>query len=89
MDENSDLSRLYSDLVALREELRKQGVMSAVLEQRLKDVEKDVDQIMAHGDTHYVSLSRYQPVEKVLYGMVGLILISFVGALWALIVRVP
>jgi hypothetical protein len=88
LDVDDDLSRLHDDLNALRDELRKQGVMSAVLEQRLNAVEADVERLIVHGDTHYVSVARYMPVERVLYGMVGLILVSFVGALLALVMRV-
>lgn len=84
-----ELSRLHDDLAALRDELLRQGMLSAVLDQRLKAVEADVARIAAHGDTHYVPIARYAPVERVLYGMVGLILASFVAALIALVVRTP
>jgi hypothetical protein len=85
----SDVSRLHADLSALRDELRQQGLLTAVLDQRLKALEIDVDKLGDHADTHYVSLARYMPVEKVLFGMVGLILVTFVGAIAALIWRVP
>jgi len=85
----NDVSRLHADLTALRDELRKQGLMTAVLDQRLKALESDVEKLGDHTDSHYVSLARYMPVEKVLFGMVGLILLTFVGALAALIWKVP
>ena len=84
---SADVTRLHADLAALRDELRQQGLMSAVLDQRLRTLEHDVERLADHADRHYVSLARYQPVEKVLYGLVGLILVSFVGALVALVMR--
>lgn len=89
MDEfYNDVSRLHADLTALREELRAQGMLTAVLDQRLKALEIDVEKLVDHGDSHYVSLARYMPLEKVLYGMIFLILSSFVGAIVALIWKV-
>lgn len=35
----------------------------------------------------YVTLDRYSPVEKIVYGMVGLILISVAGAIISLVIR--
>lgn len=88
-DFHDDVSRLHADIAALRSQLISQGLLTAVLDQRLKDVEKDVERLVVHGDSHYVTLARYMPLEKVLYGMIGLVLLSFVGALLALIWRVP
>ena len=87
---DDDLSNLRRDLAALREELVKQGTMTAVLEQRLKTLEDDLNKAIARGEqvaTQYVPVMRYAPVEKILYGMVGLILVSFMGALIALVVK--
>ena len=88
-DHRDDVTRLLADLAALRDELRQQGLMSAVLDQRLRTLEHDVERLANHADTHYVPLARYAPVEKVLYGLIGLILVSFVGALAALVMRMP
>jgi hypothetical protein len=85
----NDVTRLHSDIEALRNELRAQGLLTAVLDQRLKALEIDVEKLSDHADTHYVSLARYLPLEKVLYGMIGLILVTFVGAIAALIWKVP
>lgn len=38
-------------------------------------------------DREQVPMVRYQPVEKIVFGVVGLILASFVGAIIALVVR--
>ena len=35
----------------------------------------------------HVPLTRFAPVEKIVFGVVGLILVSFVGALIALVVK--
>lgn len=87
MTEHDDLSRLHADLNALRDELRKQGLLSAVLDQRLKAVETDVEKIVTHAENYYVPLVRYLPVEKAVIGTIALICVSFVGALVALVLR--
>jgi hypothetical protein len=83
------VERLRADMADLRHELHLMGLDTATMRNKLDNIERDVEKIITHADTHYVSLNRYMPVEKVLYGMVGLILVSFVGALLALVVRVP
>jgi hypothetical protein len=73
--------RLANDLASLRVELQMLGVSSARLDQRIQALEKDVEQLANVGDARYVSLNRYTPVERVVYGVVGLMMTALIVAL--------
>jgi len=79
------LDRLADDLAGLRAELQALGVSNARLDQRIQALEQDVQQMSAMGDTRYVSISRYTPVERVVYGVVGIIGTALIVALITLI----
>lgn len=49
----------------------------------IKDKLNAVDQKVS---THYVSKEEFEPIRKIVYGMVSLILVAVVGALVALVV---
>lgn len=50
----------------------------------IKDQLKGIDDKVSE---NYVPLSRYLPIEKVVYGLVSLILVAVVGALISLVVN--
>ena len=75
------LDRLGNDLASLRAELQLLGVSNARLDQRIQALEKDVEQMAAIGDARYVSISRYTPVERVVYGVVGLMMTALIVAI--------
>ena len=75
------LDRLANDLASLRVELQVLGVSNARLDQRIQALEKDVEQLASVGDARYVSLNRYTPVERVVYGVVGLMMTALIVAL--------
>lgn len=50
----------------------------------MKDKLDNVDQKIS---THYVSREEFEPIKKIVYGMVGLILVAVVGALVSLVVK--
>ena len=54
---------------------------------KLDNIERDVNMITVATIPRLVPFDRYQVVEKVVYGTVGLILVSFMGALLTLVVR--
>ena len=71
----------------LRRELHLMGLDSATMSAKLDNIERDVNLIQSTAIPRLVPFDRYQVVEKVVYGTVGLILISFLGALLTLVVR--
>lgn len=73
------VDRLRADIADLRHEMYALGLDSATVKNKLDNLERDVSRL--------VPIDRYLLVEKVVYGTVGLILMSFMGALLALVVR--
>lgn len=51
----------------------------------IKDAVKTLNDKVDH---NYVTKEEFRPVKQIVYGLVGLILVSVVGAVMALIVRV-
>ena len=81
--------RLRSDIRDLRRELHGLGLDNATMRSKLDNIEQDLTLLANHTLLKYVTLERYTTVEKVVYGTVGLILISFLGAIIALVVNKP
>jgi hypothetical protein len=79
--------RLASDLASLRHELQMLGVSNARLDQRIMALEKDVETLALTGDSRYVHISRYTPVERVVYGVVGVIGTALLVALITLVLN--
>lgn len=50
----------------------------------MKDKLEDVDNKLS---SHYVSKEEFEPVKKIVYGLVGLILVAVMGAVVSLVVR--
>ena len=59
----------------------------ALIEQSLEFIKKDVKQIKDELDGKYVTQNQFEPVKKVVYGLVSLTLISVVGAILALALK--
>jgi Flp pilus assembly protein TadD len=58
----------------------------AVIATKVESIENKVDEIGIKLEGHYVTKEEFDPVKKIIYGVVGLILTSVVGALLALVV---
>ena len=55
----------------------------------IKYVVKSIDSLNNKVDHNYVTKDQFEPVKKVVYGLVALILVAVVGALMALVVSKP
>jgi hypothetical protein len=51
------------------------------------EILKKIEEINIKLDRSFVPLSRYAPVEKIVYGMVTVILIAVIGAIIRLVVK--
>lgn len=58
----------------------------AVLDTKLDNVIEKLNSVDQKVTAHYVSKEEFDPVKKIVYGLVTLILIAVVGALVALVV---
>ena len=59
----------------------------ALLQNKVSEIEKDLEELREAQISNFVPFNRYAPVEKIVFGMVGLILVSFIGALVGLVIR--
>lgn len=60
---------------------------TALLKKDLEYIKEQVGQLREDIHTGYITRSEFEPVQKLVYGLVGLILVSVVGAIIALVLR--
>ncbi len=58
----------------------------AVIANDLTYIKEKLNAVDQKVSTHYVSKEEFEPIKKIVYGLVSLILIAVVGALVALVV---
>lgn len=61
----------------------------ALMANDLGYVRKSIDVLTDKIDKNYVTKDEFEPIRKLVYGMVGLILVAVVGAVMTLILRKP
>lgn len=58
----------------------------AVIQTDLTYIKEKLNAVDTKVSSHYVSKEEFEPIKKIVYGLVSLILIAVVGALVALVV---
>lgn len=58
----------------------------AVMVESVGTIKRDVSEIKEKLESHYVTKEEFDPIKKVVYGMVSLILVAVIGALLALVI---
>lgn len=86
------LNKLAVDVQELKLQLAKHGMTTEIVRQKLSDISEDIailreslDKAVSAGEVRFVPLVRYLPVERVVYGLVGLILTTVIVALIGLV----
>lgn len=64
-----------------------QEVKIALIQQDISYMKDKLDSVDVKVSTHYVSREEFEPIKKIVYGVVGLILVAVVGALVSLVVK--
>jgi hypothetical protein len=59
----------------------------ALVAQDVKYIQRDVMEIKSKLDQDYVSRAEFEPIKKIIYGLISLILVAVVGAVISLVVR--
>ena len=54
---------------------------------KLSNVEKDIDEIKTEMKKCYVSKEEFNPIKRLVYGAVGVILTAVLGAIVAFVIR--
>jgi len=62
-------------------------VKLAVIQNDLAYIKEKVSAVDSKLNNNYVSKEEFEPIKKIVYGMVGLILVAVVGALVSLIIK--
>jgi hypothetical protein len=62
------------------------NVVLAVIQNDITYIKQEVDDIKKLVENKYVTKDEFDPIKKVVYGMVGLILVAVVGAVLALVI---
>ena len=57
-----------------------------LVEDTRKELKDDISNLNDKVDSKYVTHDEFEPVKKVVYGLVGLILVAVIGALIGLII---
>jgi len=68
-------------------EFNQMGISLAVILNKVDRIETDVKGITTKLDADYVTQDQFEPVKKIVYGMVATILLAVVGAVVALVVK--
>jgi len=50
-------------------------------------IKQDLEEIKCRLDSKFVSVEAFEPVRRIVYGMIGLILVGVVGGLLALVLK--
>ena len=58
----------------------------ALLQNDITYIKEKLNAVDSKVSSHYVSKEEFDPIKKIVYGMVSLILIAVVGALLALVI---
>ena len=66
---------------------RQEDIDLAVVDTNVKYLVKRVDDINEILKDHYVTQDQFEPIKKIVYGMVATILVAFIGAVIALVVK--
>jgi hypothetical protein len=61
----------------------------AVIQTDLTYIKEKLNAVDTKVSSHYVSKDEFEPIKKIVYGLVSLILIAVVGAIVTLVVGAP
>lgn len=87
----SRIERDLSELRELRTQITNQDRHAAILESKLNALAEDLTQVRQQltslvSNSNFVAMDRYQPVERIVYGAVALILLLVVTGFVSLVV---
>lgn len=58
-----------------------------VIATKIEYIARDVSDIKSKLDDNYVTIDQFEPVKRIVYGMVSVILLAVIGAVVALVIR--
>lgn len=93
--ENQDITSL---LTTIKEELTllkntkkieesSGSLLNIALQKDVEYIKKEISEIKALVENKYVTMAEFQPIKNIVFGMVGLVLVSVVGGLLAIVLK--
>lgn len=67
--------------------MKSEETQLAVIATDIGYIKKAMDKLDSKVSSHYVSKEEFEPVKKIVYGLVGLILVAVAGAILGLVIR--
>ena len=90
-EEKQQLNKLVRDIEAITRELsdfmRKTDVDGVGISKDVEQIKKDITEIKLLVTQNYVRREDFNPVQKIVYGIVTVILMGVIGALMALVIN--
>ena len=90
-EEKQQLNKLVRDIEAITRELsdfmRKTDVDGVGISKDVEQIKKDITEIKLLVTQNYVRREDFNPVQKIVYGLVTVILMGVIGALMALVIN--
>ncbi len=85
----ADAANEAAEKVAKAAELaaKPNGAMVAVIANDISYIKSDIGEIKSRLDHNYISREEFDPIKRLVYGLVALILVAVVGSLMTLVVR--
>lgn len=59
------------------------------MREAMADMKQDISDLKNELEGKYVTQEAFMPVQRLVYGLVGVVLLSVIGALVAIVVRTP
>ena len=59
----------------------------AVMASQISDIKDDVKSVKSSLEEHYITNQEFDPVKKIVYGLVSLILVAVISALLVLVIN--
>jgi hypothetical protein len=60
-----------------------------LIEQTRKELKTDFEKLDEKSERIYVKVESFEPVRKLVFGMVGVVLFAVIGAMVAIVIRTP
>lgn len=64
----------------------RQEISDALIKQDLEYIARSVNKIEKQLEDNYVTKTEFAPIQRLVYGMVGLVMVTVLGALLAMVI---
>lgn len=87
--EEPNLGSFFVEKYMPRENVQTRSEGVAVIANDISYIKRDLTDIKAKLEANYVTHEEFEPIKKIVYGLVGLILVAVVTAVLTLVIMKP